>query len=230
MFLKKSERSGRMIDAYKRSVARHKAMNRPARLGFVIDATGSRSSTWEQAQAIQRRMFAATARVKAIKVRLVHFGGRILTSHGWMDDADKLAAEMSGVHCETGLTQIIPALHSFVDEPKDMRADAIILIGDSYEEFHLDAARVATALGQAGIRIYAFLEGEDAFAEEMFRKLADGTGGRFARFGEDLPLADLCTGVAMLTAGGARALKRLPNKSARQLLLGPPSNGKGSER
>ena len=57
----------------------------------------------------------------------------------------------------------------------------------------------------------------------MFRRLAEETGGKFARFGEDLPLGALCEGVALLTAGGDQAVKRLGNKKVRQLLLTGPS-------
>lgn len=230
MFLKKREGTGRLVEAYNRSKARYEAMQRPARIGFIIDATSSRSQTWTQAQAIQRRMFEATAKIKGISVRLVHFGGRILTNHGWQDNADRIAADMAGVACQTGLTRIIPALKTFVDEPKGKHADAIILIGDCYEEYHLDAGRLANALSIKGIRVYAFLEGEDEFAEAMFRTLADGTGGRFARFGDDMPLGDLCTGVAMLAAGGNRALKKLPNRKARKLLLTDKRDDKGVGR
>ena len=54
----------------------------------------------------------------------------------------------------------------------------------------------------------------------MFRNFAEVTDGKFARFGDDLPLADLCQGVALLASGGKKALRQLGNKKVQRLLLG----------
>ena len=168
-------------------------------------------------------MFRSAAGLSALSLRLVHFGGNQMTDHGWMTDPRAVAARMAEVRCMTGHTQIVPALLQFAEESPESRANSLILIGDCFEESQEDALAAARALKSAGIRVFSFHEGKDWTAETVFRQLAEETGGKFARFGEDLPLGALCEGVALLTAGGDQAVKRLGNKKVRQLLLTGPS-------
>jgi len=208
--------------ALERVRTRKEAMQ-PVRIGFLIDATGSRTESWEQAQNIQAGMFKTVAGMRHLSLRLVHFGGNMLIDHGWQTDTRALAAKMAAVRCKSGMTQILPGLEEFLDESEGYRAQAIILVGDCFEEDSDKAERVALALRGAGIRVFCFLEGEDWTAQTVFSRLAIVTGGAFAKLGADLPLADLCEGVALLTAGGEKGLKRLKNKRAKQLLLTGPS-------
>ena len=211
--------------ARERFAARQEERRRETRIGFIVDATGSRHETWERAQTVQATMFRSTAKLSALSLRLVHFGGDRLADHGWMSNPRAVAARMAGVDCWIGLTQIVPALRSFATEDPESRANALILIGDCFEESQEDALAVARALKSVGIRVFSFLEGNDWTAETVFRRLAEETGGKFARFGEDLPLGALCEGVALLTAGGNEAVKRLGNKKVQRLLLtGPDGN------
>lgn len=208
--------------AIERTRARKEA-TKPVRIGFLVDATGSRNESWEQAQTIQAEMFKSVASLRRLALRLVHFGGNELTDHGWRTNARNIAAQMAAVRCERGLTQILPGLEAFLDESAEHRARAIILVGDSFEEDSEKTEAIALCLKTAGIKVFAFLEGEDWTALSAFKCLADVTGGAFAKFGADLPLADLCEGVALLTAGGKKGLKLLDNKRAKQLLLTGPN-------
>lgn len=209
--------------AFARALERLKERRRVTRLGFLIDATGSREDTWEKAQGIQATMFRAASGLGPLSLRLMHFGGGHLTDHGWMNRARDVAAAMAPVRCVRGLTQFLPGLRAFLDQAPEERAAAIILIGDFFEEEPQDAEVVALALRQAGIRVFCFLEGADPAAEGVFRRLAEITGGRFARFGDSLPLGALCEGVALLAGGGESAVKRLENKQVQRLLLTGPS-------
>ena len=213
--------------AFSRALARFQAkkqeMGQPARIGFLIDATGSRRSTWEEAQSIQNRLFRQVAGNRRIELRLVHFGGNELSDHGWKRDPLSIAMTMTAVRCQRGLTQILPGLERFLMEGDGRSADAVILVGDCFEEEIGDARLTAAKLKAAGIKVYSLLEGDDWVANEAFRCLAEATGGTFAKFGETLPLGDLCEGIALLTAGGRKALARLPNKTVQRLLLPPPN-------
>ena len=210
-------------NAFSRAMKRLKERGRAVRIGFVIDATASRSGTWETAQTTQARMFRAVAGLRSLSLRLIHYGGNTLTDHGWSNDPRALAAAMAKVRCESGLTQILEALSVFIDGPAEQRTNAVILIGDSFEEDAQKAQALALVLKTKGIKVFAFLEGEDWTAETVFRRFADITGGLFVRLGEELPLADLCEGVALLTADGKRGLKHLGNRRAKQLLLTGPA-------
>ena len=120
----------RAVDRYKERTE----LRRGVRIGFLVDATASRENTWEQAQMIQAKMFRSASGLTALKLRLVYFSGNRLTKLGWNDDAHKIAARMAEVRCHSGLTQIIQGLEAFIDEKPENRANAIILIGDSFEE------------------------------------------------------------------------------------------------
>jgi hypothetical protein len=167
-------------------------------------------------------MFASVSGIGAMALRLVHFGGGALTDHGWMNSAQEVATAMNKVECVTGLTQYLPALRAFLDDGD--RPDAIILIGDMFEEDTSEIAGIAQVLSDAGVKLFTFLEGDDQNAASIFHLLSFHTHGTFARFGTQLPLRDLCEGVALLTAGGQTALKRLENKKVQRLLLNGPSN------
>jgi len=159
-----------------------------------------------------------------LSLRLLHFGGNELTDHGWQEDPRHLAAKMAAVRCASGLTQILPALEHFLDDTAPT-ASAIILIGDCFEECSEEGEHIARLLAAQKIKVFSFLEGDDGTAQAVFKRLAEVTGGRFAQFGGALPLGDLCEGVALLTAGGNRAVKHLKNERVAQLLLtGPARN------
>ncbi len=127
-------------------------------------------------------MFQAVSDIGRVAVRLVHFGGNHMSDHGWNSNAAGLAAAMAAVRCQSGLTQIIPSLQCFVDGD---RAEAVILVGDAFEEEAVEAFQLLPFLNAAGTRIFAFFEGDNRAAEAVFRRLAEETGGRFARLGEN---------------------------------------------
>jgi hypothetical protein len=216
-------KKGAVARAMERFVERYEEQQRITHLGFLIDATASREDTWEKAQAIQSKMFRTVAGLGRLSLRLVHFGGGILSDCGTMDDPKDVAAVMARVRCVCGYTQIVGGLMAFLAGPSAERVSAIILIGDCFEEHPKEVEMLGVRLKDAGIRVFAFHEGEDTTAERVFRRLADVTDGAFAKFGAGLPLADLCEGVALLASGGTGAVKRLPNKRVRQLLLTGPA-------
>ncbi len=219
---KKKNAPSAFARALERVNARRQAAQ-PIHIGFIVDATGSREQTWEQAQRVQFRMFKSLGRLRSLWVRLIHFHGGIAILHGWRSDPKEIAAEMAEVNCLSGLTNIVPSLRSFVDENFFKMAHVVILIGDCFEEKREEVEQVAALLAEKKIPVYCFLEGDDWTAETVFKRIAEVTGGKFARFGDDLPLGDLCEGVALLTAGGEKGLKRLKNKRAKQLLLTGPT-------
>lgn len=206
-----------------RLAERSAARMQRTRIGFIVDATGSRHETWTQAQRVQAKMFRSASRVGSLCLRLIHFGGNRMTDHGWSDSPQATAKIMAGVNCEVGYTNLLPALWAFTHAPEEERAKAVIVIGDAFEESEAMAADLCGMLKDEGIKVYSFFEGNDAAARGIYRMLAQATGGAFARFGADLPLADLCEGVALLAVGGPKALAALPNPGVQRLLLRPPA-------
>jgi hypothetical protein len=191
-------------------------------IGFLIDATASRSSTWEEAQSIQSKMFESIVGMGSMGARLVYFDGNEVAAKDWTKDTKQVGEQMAAVSCGAGLTQIIDGFNHYLSDADSEKANSIILIGDSYEESDYDIEETANRLKDKGIKIFAFHEGNSTSAEAAFKKFAEITGGTFAKFGADMPLQDLCEGVALLTVGGQSALNRLKNAGARQLLLSGP--------
>lgn len=189
------------------------------RIGFIVDATASRGSNWVEAQDIQASMFREVSAVGTMQLRLVHFGGGTTTAHEWKSNLDDVAADMKRVSCMGGATQIVESLRSFDDANEMTRASSIIVIGDSFEENLGDLEEIAKKLASQKIKIFTFLDGDDASAEKAFQSISQITGGAFAKFGANMPLKDLCEGVALLSVGGAQALQRLKNPQAKTLLL-----------
>ena len=221
----KRKKEGRTKGAFWRAVEAMKEYQKqaPVRIGFIIDATGSRHATWEQAQMVQAKMFAALKGGDAMALRLIHFGGDELTDHGWERDSGTIAAHMAQTRCVGGSTQIVPGLAEFRRDARDLMAQAIILVGDAFEENSDEAFALAHELKAKGCKVFSFLEGNDMSAQSVFQELAEITGGKFARFGDDLPLSDLCVGVALLAAGDKIAAGRIKNENVKHLLLGGPS-------
>ena len=213
-------------NVFVRTLSRFKAESnqraqRAVRIGFLIDATASRAQTWVHAQKIQAEMFASVSGIGAMELRLVHFGGGAVIDHGWMNSPKEITTAMNKVECVTGLTQYLPALRALLNEGEV--PDAIIVIGDMCEEPKEELYELARALAGAGVKVFTFLEGADPIAAGTFHSLSHITGGKSTSFGRQLPLGDLCEGVALLTAGGTKALKRLENKRVQRLLLTGPS-------
>ena len=215
--------------AFSRALTRmkaHQETRRAARIGFVIDATGSRQWNWIEAQKTQARMFKSLG-ANAMALRLVHFGGFSVTDHGWLADSKEVAGRMAETGCLSGPTQIVTSLAIFADDTHAQGADAIIVVGDCFEEDPASLEAVSRKLGARGVKIFSFLEeyeGADRRGDTAFRMMANLTDGRFAVFGRDMPLGDLCEGVALLTQGGAKAAKRIKNRQVKRLLLSGPDS------
>lgn len=195
------------------------SISKGGNLCFLIDATASRSSSWMEAQSIQKEMFQSISGVGQMQLRLMHFGGDRLTTHNWETDTSKITNIMSEVSCSGGCTQHVEGLNALLEGNGDVTTNGVILIGDSFEENFDDLKQTAQALKEKNIKAFTFLDGDDCTAEKAFKMLSEVTGGVFAKFGPEMPLNDLCQGVALLTVGGESALTRLTNADAKRLLL-----------
>lgn len=178
-------------------------------MAYIIDATGSRSATWREAQSIQSQMFREAGKEGDLAVRLVHFSGAGVKDHGTFNSASALERSMAEVSCVGGTTQIGDSVNRILGSGRLPRT--IVLIGDCYEEGEYELNRAAADLAGAGIKVFAFLDtldGTDANGEMAFRTLAEKTGGSFQIFGQGMDLKGLCAAVATYTTGGDDALKR----------------------
>lgn len=218
----------RVLAALEKASMKQTAQSGNGRVGLVFDATGSREAGWPDKKKIQQQMFETINGTGQMTLRMVHFGGGEITDHGWVKDSQAVTTAMNNVECRSGGTQIIGSLEKFIaDNPKDAAA-SIIFVGDSFEEPYFatkeDLIKIlgplTEKLAAQGTKVFTFLEGQDSHAEQALRVLSERTGGAFAKFGDDLSLLkDLCSGVALMSVGGAAALRKLQSPQAQQLLL-----------
>jgi hypothetical protein len=180
------------------------------RLIFAIDATASREATWDRACQVQAEMFDSTAELGGLDVQLVHYRGfGEFRASPWAANARELIAQMTGVTCLGGLTQIERVLAHAAKEAAARKIGAVVFVGDAMEE-NVDAlADKAGKLGLLGVPVFIFHEGGDADAARAFRHIAKLSGGACVPFDSKSArqLRDLLGAVAAFAAGGLPALE-----------------------
>lgn len=209
-----AHKSGRKeIDQFLKQVAAMPQAPRGAgtrgRLLFGMDATASREPTWDVACHIQGEMFHATHQLGGLDVKLAFYRGMgELKASPWTATGSELARLMTGVRCLAGRTQVGPMLAYAARESRDRKIDALVFVGDCFEEDIDSIGEAAGQLGMLGTPAFMFHEGFDQSAERAFRQIARLTKGAYVRF--DLTSAGelkrLLGAVAAYAAGGRAAL------------------------
>ncbi len=191
------------------------------RLLFAMDATASREPTWDKAARIQGEMFRAAEAAGGLNVQLAFYRGFDEFKVGrWTGDAAEMTRLMEAVFCLAGETQIRKVLRHAANETQTARVNALVFVGDAFEE---DIDRVASAAGELallGVPAFMFHEGTDPAAEFAFRRIADLTRGAYVRFDATSAdaLRDLLAAVAVYATGGADALRRLARAKGGEIL------------
>ena len=177
------------------------------RMLFAMDATASRERSWDQACHLQAEMFHATDGLGGLEVQLVFFRGYgECKSSPWVSTSDDLVRRMTGVRCLGGRTQIRKVLRHTIRETDEKKVNALVYVGDCFEEDIDQVCDVAGELGVRGVPAFVFQEGNDPI-----KQIARLTGGAHCNF--DLSsakqLKDLLSAVAVFAAGGRPALENM---------------------
>jgi hypothetical protein len=206
------------------SVPALRAAPSPARLIFAVDATASRQPTWDRACHLQAEMFAATPGRLMVSLCFYRGHGEFMASP-FVANPTALAAEMTGVACRGGQTQILRLLRHAEAEATRERLHALVFVGDAAEEEPEPIWRAASRLGARGVPAFVFQEGDDPGATPVLRGIAKQSGGAWAPFDHRSPgtLAALLRGAAAYATGGREALARLPGAEALLAQLPGPS-------
>jgi hypothetical protein len=193
-----------------------------ARLIFAMDATASREPTWDRASQVQGQMFLETATHGGLDVQLVYYRGfDECRASRWVGNPADLVRLMTGVFCLAGQTKIRRVLQHAISETQKRRVNALVFVGDCFEEGIDEVGQVAGQLGMLGVRAFIFQEGQHPEAERAFRHIAKLTGGAHCRFDANSPgqLRDLLGAVAAYAVGGQQALADLSRRSGAQVKL-----------
>jgi hypothetical protein len=220
-----TQSTGTELDAFLRKVAqtpKSAPHGERGRLIFALDATASREPTWDRASHIQAEMFSETAALGGLDVQLVYYRGfRELHASKWARRTEDLLSQMTGVLCRAGRTQIVRVLDWAIKETKAHKVNALVFIGDAFEEQIDRAGHSAGELGLLGLPCFMFHEGGDPAVASAFQQIARLSGGAYCRFdaGSARQLKELLRAVAVFAAGGHRALadysKRRGGEAAR---------------
>lgn len=204
--------SRREVDAFLERVRAMPARTgdeRRGRLIFALDATASRKPAWDRACHIQAEMFHETAALGGLDVQLVFYRGfRECKSSKWHSDPAALGRVMTGVACLGGQTQIGKVLNHARSETGRRKVDAMIFVGDAFEEDIDAVCHAAGELGVLGVPVFVFHEGGNPIAADAFRQIARLTRGAYCPFDSASAdrLKDLLAAVAVYAAGGRKAL------------------------
>ena len=212
------------VGAFLNQVARTpvtKAPGTTGRLLFALDATLSRQPTWDAACHIQSEMFSETATLGGLEVQLGYFRGfNEFRVSPWAAESSTLLRYMTGIECRGGHTQIKRLLRYALKETQSKPINALVYIGDSFEENVDEVCQLAGEMGLRGVRTFMFHEGRDQGAVQAFREIARLTGGAYCRFdaGAAKVLKELISAVAIYAAGGRAALEDFGKKRGGDVL------------
>lgn len=192
-----------------------------ARVLIAMDATASRSAAWATARRVMSAMFREVP--EGLEAALAYFQGHdTFQVSRWVADAEEFTKAVAGVGCVGGNTQILRVLDHAATLAKASGLNALVLVGDAFEEDPNVATVQARALRALNVPVFAFLEGDDPRTRRVFRTIANESGGALLPFDTTAPdaLRELLAGIACYAKGGMKALeaaqKRLPG--ARLLL------------
>lgn len=208
--------AGKSVDAFLRKVAARPPSRasggRRGRLLFAMDATASRQPTWDHAAHIQGEMFHAAAGLGGLDIQLAFFRGfGEFRVSAWTDNEAELLRLMTSVGCLAGETQLGKVLSHARNETKRNPINALVYVGDSFEEDIDKMAKTAGELGLLGVPVFMFHEGSEPLAAFAFQQIAKLTGGAYCRFdgASAEQLKALLGAVAVFAAGGRPALQDL---------------------
>ncbi len=203
------------------------------RIAFLFDASSSRRGSWKEAQVWQEEIINEFANAGAEVRIVVHRGGKI-KDLGWYVNGHDAKSSMAETTCEVGYTQISQGLRACTKGTDDKPPKAIIMVGDDYETEDVHPKKVAHELKKKNIPVHAFFEGDEEKGKEVYKAVADITGGAFIKLGPDMNLKELMKVVFVYNIEGLPGLKRLPKNSPEVKALkeagllklnAPPSEG-----
>ena len=113
-----------------------------------------------------------------------------------------------------GQTHIERVLAHAITETRERKIDALVFVGDCFEEDIDQVGKTAGELGLMGVPAFMFHEGADPIAAFAFQQIAKLTNGAYCQFDANSAqvLKDLLSAVAVYAAGGSPALEDMARK------------------
>ncbi len=194
---------------------------KPGRLIFAMDATASREPSWDRACHLQAEMFTETSGLGGLEIQLAYYRGfGEFRTTDWLADSQKLLHEMVRVRCLGGMTQIGKLLAHAASETRREKVQAVVFVGDAFEEDIDVVCHNAGELGVLGVPVFCFHEGGDPLARRGFEQIARLTRGAYCPFdgSSARQLRELLGAVAVYAAGGRKALESYSRRTGGEAL------------
>ncbi|HAY81410.1 MAG TPA: hypothetical protein DCY79_16525 [Planctomycetaceae bacterium] len=192
------------------------------RLLFGMDATSSRQPMWDRAAQTQAEMFNVTADIGGLEVQLAFYRGfHEFKVSSWTSDPRSLSKLMTSVTCLAGETQLHKLLKHARNEARKHKVDALVFVGDAFEEDVDVVGQTAGELGMLGLPAFMFHEGDNPLAGYAFQQVAKLSGGGYCRFDANSAdvLRQLLGAVAIYASGGRGALEDMAAKQGGDVRL-----------
>ena len=123
-------------------------------IAFIFDATASRSLVWESAKQAFQQMFESLGSRSRVHMKFMTYGGNQITDHFWTQNLSELCDDITKVECVGGSTQINKSLMQLIDGQGQELPNAIIFVGDCYEETDGELDASIRALINKKIRVF----------------------------------------------------------------------------
>jgi hypothetical protein len=134
---------------------------------------------------------------------------------------------MSSIVCRAGYTQIRRVLLHCCQEALRSKINAVVFVGDAYEEPADSFSQPAADLGRLKVPVFMLQEGKDRNVEQVFREISRLTSGAYLHFdaGAGQQLVELLRAIATFAVGGVSALETANNPRAIKLLAALRAGG-----
>jgi hypothetical protein len=212
-----SASTGELASLLEEVTAQH-GLAKKGRVILALDATGSRSATWDMSANLTASMIKEAA---GLELQIAYYRGvDEVRASGWVSDPARLVNMMTRVQCASGATQIGRILDHAIKETGRSPVNALVFIGDCAEESPDMLLSRARELGKAGVKAFMFQEGNDALAKKVFEDIAASTGGAYGAFdsGAAKQLGGLLSAIAAFATGGVQALAARKDRESALLL------------
>ena len=194
------------------------------RLIFSLDATKSRAHTWALASKLQADMLRSVAS-NSLDLKVMFYRGTECKKTEWTSDSEKLARSMNKIECVTGYTHIEKILDTLAED----HVNAVIFVGDAFEENLDKLSGLASELGQANTPVFVFHEYDHECNDNVpfddtaraFKEIARRSGGAYFKFGAGPPQAvaqfattlnTIADAVSKLAVGDSSAIAAITHK------------------
>ena len=221
--LVKGKSSSKDVSAFIDTLAKMPAVSKSsAHLVFALDATLSRSATWDKASQIQAEMFSETTNLGGLAMQLSYYRGfNEFYCSVFHTNTASLLREMTQVQCLGGYSQIARIFKQALQTHRQQPLKGVVFIGDACEEDVDQLCDLAGQLGLFKIPVFIFHEGKSSPVERVFRDIAKLSGGAYCPFDTNSAnqLKELLTAVAVFASGGRKALTDLSKTKGESVKL-----------